>query len=318
VGDAPFLARIAFPERPLFADHAETLGTSEDRAAWLSRRRLGFGASQAAAIVGKDPTRGPLAVYAEHVGAEMPDISERPEIRLGLAVEGAVIGLYSEQTGRPVAPNRGVHLRSRVEPLMLATLDATTEIERVVVPLEIKTTAVWRSDDWENGAPPRPWWQAQAQCFVTGARRASVAALIWPRVVWCDVERDDAAIGHLLRCARELWARIENRDPPPPDMTGSTRDALRALYPADDGSTVVLPGALIEISDRLDVAKAARRELEKQIERDEAEIKAALGTATLGILPDRSSWSWKQQHTRESVRAASTSRVLRRHAAKGL
>lgn len=300
-----------------FAQHCEVIGDISDRSAWLARRRLGFGASQAAAIVGKDPSRGPFALYAEMVGHELPSIADRPEIRLGQAAEPIVAALYAEQTGRVVGPG-GVHLRSIERPLFLATLDGTVEIDGATVPLEIKTTGVWRAEEWQDGPPARPYWQVLAQMLVTGARKASIAALIWPRVVWCDVERDDAAIGHLIRCAEELWSRIERRDPPPPDPSPATRAALAAMYPGDTGATVVLPGALVEVSDRLDAAKAAKREIEKQIDADEASIKAALGNASLGILPDRSSWSWKQQTRRAFVTPESTSRVLRRHAAKGL
>ena len=304
---------IEIPEFP----GAEVIGDNTDRPAWLARRRTGLGASDAAAIVGKDPSRGPFALYAQLTGEYDHDIGERPEVRLGKVVEGAVGELYREQTGRPVEPCR-VHMRSRDVPIMLATLDAVTRIDDAAAPLEIKTTGSWRADEWADGAPPRPWWQCQAQMLVTGARKASIAALIWPRVVWLDVERDDAAIGYLVRCAEELWARVQRRDPPPPDPSPATRAALAAMYPRDDGRTVVLPGALMDLSDRIDTWKAARKALDAQIDAAESEIKAAIGDATLGILPDRSSWSWKHQVRRGFTAPETASRVLRRHAAKGV
>lgn len=296
---------------------ADVIGDNTDRPAWLARRRTGLGASDAAAIVGKDPSRGPFALYAQLTGEYDPDIGERPEVRLGRVVEGAVGELYREQTGRPVEPCR-VHLRSQVVPIMLATLDAVTVIDGAPAPLEIKTTGSWRAEEWADGAPPRPWWQTQAQMLVTGARKASIAALIWPRVVWLDVERDDAAIAYLVRCAEDLWARVQRRDPPPPDPSPATRAALASMWPADDGSTVVLPGSLLETSACLDAWRSERKRLDALIDAGESEVKAALGAATRGVLGDGSAWTWKRQTRRGFTAPETTSRVLRRHAAKGM
>ena len=62
--------------------------------------------------------------------------------------------------------------------------------------------------------------------------------------------------------------------------------------------------------------KAERKKLDERIDLAENVVKAALGTAELGVLPDGRSFSWKTQSRKECVIKASTFRVLRLHQPK--
>jgi hypothetical protein len=79
----------------------------------------------------------------------------------------------------------------------------------------------------------------------------------------------------------------------------------------------VLPGAALEIVDRLEWLKVEQKRLADERDEIENTLRAGIGAAELGILTDGRSVSWKLQHRKETVMPASSFRVLRLHQPKG-
>lgn len=300
----------------------EVLGSSHDEARWKQLRRSGVGASEVAAILGESPWLSATELYALKVvpGYEGdPALDEAEHVYWGRKLESSIVSGYQDRTGRPVE-HAGLLLRSRLHPWALCTLDGNTTDGRPGEPwpLEIKNIGVQKSTEWEEGPPRHYVLQLQQQMLVTGAPRATAAALIGgQRLVWCDVERDEIAIRRIVHAGRIFWNEcVEAGVLPKPDGSDSAKRGLAALYRdrPDPESLVQLPGSMLEEDVELVELKASVSAMQKRIATIENGIKAHIGKAEMGVLPDGTVYSWREQTRAEHVVRESTFRVLRRHA----
>lgn len=304
---------IAPSDRPF---HVEC--DTADRADWLRLRGTGIGASEIAAVLGESPWMSAIELYTEKLDRYRRDLDDVEAVYWGNKLESPIIEAYAERTGRGTR-KAGKLLRSSVHPWALCTLDGETweaanDVE--AWPFEVKNTSSFKADEWADGPPPHYYHQVQQQMLVTGAAKATIAALIGgQRMVWADVPRDEIAIRRIVYQGERFWDRVLRRDVPAPDGTESARRALQALYPQGSG-TIVLPGTAGAAVDRLEVIKLEQKRLGDERDVIENTLRAALGDAELGVLPDRRSVSWKLQHRKESVMPASSFRVLRLHQPK--
>ena len=92
-----------------------------DRALWLMARNTFITATELAAIVGADPWRGPMDVYAEKVGLLGHEPPSLP-MRVGTALEGLIAELYEERTENKVVAN-GFTLCHQPDSRLAATPD---------------------------------------------------------------------------------------------------------------------------------------------------------------------------------------------------
>lgn len=293
----------------------------DDRDEWLRARRTGIGASEIAVVLGLSRWKSALELYVQKTGqAEPEDISDEEPVLWGTVLEGVVAEQYGTRryAGRRVRLS-GELLRSVEHPWALATLDAWCEHpEHGEIPLEIKTTGAHKAEEWAEG-PPEPYLaQLHQQMLVTGAPAGSIACLIGgQRLVWCDVERDETLIRRIVYAGRDFWFRVEQRQPPEPDASESAKRAIAALFPADAGTTITLPGEMRELDERLCELKERRRELDAEITRAENAIKLAIGPNARGVLPGGDvAYSWITQERRAYTVEAMKARVLRRHQSK--
>jgi putative phage-type endonuclease len=294
----------------------ETIGDSRDRERWLELRRSGIGSSDAPAVLGVSPWGSPLSVYADKIGASV-DREASEAMRWGNLLEPLIAEEFAKETGRRVAL-AGSLLRSAARSWQLSTLDA----EQVAIGhdgpgvLEIKATG-FRAGDWHEGIPEHVMAQCQHQLATTGWKWGSVAVLLFGcRLLWADFERDDALIERMNAAEAEFWRRVEERQPPAPDGSEASREALRLLYPRDTGETVRLPGDLIAVDAEREALKAELKSSEHRLGELDAEIKAALGDATTGVLANGVSFTFRAQERKAHTVKASTFRVLRRSEAK--
>lgn len=303
---------LAPRERPFFIE------CDASDADWLRLRRTGIGASEIAAVLGESPWSSPIALYAEKTGQYERDLSDVEAVYWGNKLEAPIVEAYAERTGRKTR-RAGKLLRSSIHPWAMCTLDAETwepSNDAEQWPFEVKNTSSFKADDWENGPPQHYYLQIQQQCLVTGASKATIAALIGgQRMVWADVPRDEVTIRKIVYHGERFWDRVMRHDVPAPDGTESAKRALSALYP-DGNGMVVLPASARDAADELENLKAQRAQIGKQIDLIESTIKAAIGESETGFLTDGRSFSWKLQHRRAFTTEASSFRVLRLHQPK--
>jgi putative phage-type endonuclease len=282
------------------------------RAEWLAERRLGIGASEVPAVLGISPFMTPLQLFGLKVGVLEPP-EETDLMRLGRRLEPVVAGLYEEETARQLwDPGAWTIQRNATMPLLFATLDreiVATPDQRPPGVLEIKTTGYRYEDAWADEPPLHVQVQAQAQLAVTGHSWASIAVLIGgQRFLWCDLQRNDRFIAVMLERIDQFWARVEQREPPMPEHVDL--DTLRALYPQDIADSVMLPAEALEWDAQWQQAKADAKAAEMRAADAEAKLKAAMGAAALGLLPEGAGrYTWKTHLRREPAREARTIEV---------
>lgn len=276
---------------------------ARDRAKWLEARRTLIGASDVAAIMGLDkgPTgrtwRSALEVYTEKIGED--DGEAAGEIALwGNLLEPVILAEYGRRRARLVAPG-GELMRSKRFPFLGCTPDGWEVHENALV--QVKTTG-W-AEEWKGDTPGeivvplRHQVQVQAELLVTGAPRAVIVWLPLPerRLQWREILPHADFQNLIVEEAERFWQRVLDRQPPPPDGSESAGDALRRLYPEDDGTAVDLDDRWLELATQWEEAGAAEREAKKHRDVIKQQLAAELKDASLGRLSDGRTLSYKAQ-----------------------
>ena len=288
--------------------------TPTAKQAWLEERRKGIGGSDAAAVLGLSRWKTPLQVYVEKLGIA-DDAEETEAMRMGTILEPIVAQLYQDETKRELRhPGPFTIRRSAANPFMTATLDREILGDpRGLGVLQIKTASFYKAEEWADEPPVMYQVQLQHEIAVADAAWGSLAVLIGgQKFLWMDLERNDRFIWVMIEREAEFWRRVQAQDPPDPAATKTDRELLATLYPKDSGEVVALPGeASAWDAQRLE----AIDELKKwDAIKDAAEnrIKAALGEASAGILPDGVQYTWTTSKRSAYSVAESSVRTLRR------
>lgn len=276
---------------------------------WLEARRGGIGGSDAAAIIGVDPYKSALEVYADKLG--LTDGKEDTEaMAWGRRLEPLVADAYGEETGRDLI-DHGVHFfQSDQHPFLRASIDR--EIVSPVGVLSIKTSSYITEQELREEIPLHWQTQLQHELMVRGMEFGSFAVLLkGQRLRWVDAEANASFQEALFEKEEAFWKLIVSRDPPPPDASESATKILKKLYPKDSGMTVSLSSDAILWDERRAKAAAEIKKWEEVKAAAENQIKAAMGDATFGIIGGvRYSWRWQKRAAYEV--AESEARVLRR------
>jgi putative phage-type endonuclease len=296
---------------------AEIVCDSSDRDAWLAARTTGLGASDIPSILGCGFLT-PAEVWASKRGLGLPEsIDDVERVRWGNVMEPITIAEYGKPyySGR-WAERSGIMYRSKAYQWCLATLDAVTlHPVHHVQPLEVKGLDAFRAETWQDGPPERVYYQVQTQMLVTGAPCATVACTIGGnRLVWCDVDRDEAAIASIVLRGSRFWDLVQSGDMPPPDSSPEWAQVFAVAHP-EDGSVVELGDDVRRMRDDLSLLKSTAKFLETRIQAAKNEIIERIGTATEARLPDGTGFTYRTQSRAEHTVKASTFRVLRESAA---
>jgi putative phage-type endonuclease len=215
-----------------------TVRTEAEEAAFRAERRRGVGGSDVAAILGLDPYRTAMDVWAEKVGILVgdPDEPEANEaMRWGQLLEPVIVDEVCIRRGwepREDIVFRGHHpdhewMRANVDSLVTDEVNT----DRGLGVLEAKTTSVWQASEWRDGETPAPALvQTMWYLMVTGLRWAAIAGLIGgQRLEIVDVEPDGELQRMLIdRCGAFWHDHVLPRQPPP--ATGRDLQVLEAVY----------------------------------------------------------------------------------------
>ena len=280
-------------------EHYTTVCDSADRAKWLGLRATGIGASEMPAVLGESTWTSPLELYLNKVDPPPAEPDEGPGVRkdyrwVGRKIEDFNAGLYRDLTGRDIRKS-GMMLRSRQEPWALATLDYETLVDGVWCPLEIKNVDARKASQWAEGPPPLYAVQGQQQSMVTRAPLTSFFALIGGnRPVWDDVPADKYEHARITHHGREFWHRVQHRCPPLPDGSASADRAIARMYDTTSiGKTVRLSTHAQHCADELARIQEEMRVLKALKKEHEQAVKAQLGDAEYGALPDGRVFSYR-------------------------
>lgn len=272
----------------VYADSRKT-----DRAGWLRLRRSGIGGSDAGAIMGVSPYRGPWSVWADKRGYESAD-DDSEAMRQGRDLEEYVARRFAGKTGRKVRREYGM-LRSREHPCMVANLDR--RVRGLKAGLECKTSKDIYMKRWSNGDMPTEYY---CQCLhymaVTGWRTWYLCVVIYgtatlvykisrgPRKeekgvdFYIDNVQDE--IDELIRREEAFWADyIEGGNVPPPDGLAATTEALGRVYGREEDVYVESTYEDDLAVEQLIDMRREKRELERKIRECENRVKASMKEA---------------------------------------
>jgi putative phage-type endonuclease len=254
------------------------------RAEWLQARRKGIGGSDAAAICGVNPWRGPLSVYLSKIG-EAPDADANEAMEWGTELEDTIAKVFSRRTQQKVKRCNMI-LQHNDYDFMLANVDRFTldDEEGEWGVLEVKNVGEYRREDWADGAVPE-YYEIQGQHYmaVTGANYVWFAPLIGGNKMQpVKVMRNERAITSLIKIERDFWHLVETRTPPPIDDSVEATKVLKALYPRSEKTSVVLDSKLVENLRRL---RDQKSDLERELRGLENQIKLQMAEAEEAYIP---------------------------------
>lgn len=140
-----------------------TLKCFETREQWAANRSNGIGGSEISAVLGLNPWLSNVELWEIKTGrAEHKDISDNPVVRYGNEAESAIRTLFAlDHPELRVGYTEFNSWRNDLFPWAQASLDGwlTDEAGRHGV-LEVKTTEIQRSSDWEkwDGCVPNQYF----------------------------------------------------------------------------------------------------------------------------------------------------------------
>jgi putative phage-type endonuclease len=297
--------------------HYEPLCHSNDPN-WLELRKSGIGASEISAVLGLNPWMSALQLWALKTGKMEASAEESERMWWGKELEPSVLKRYRINTDRWAVPF-GFLLKSKEFPWALATPDGFTcenndaPLNEDAWPLQIKTTSEYNADKWGDGPPDYILVQVQHEMLVTGAVRATLACLVGgQKLIWIDVERDETWINKIKYHGEKFWRLVQDSQPPEPDGSLSSREALAALYPtADSAKMIEMPADLRDLTDQIAELNGQSKIILDALNLRKNRLKAALGDAEKGYWPDGTAVLWKTVNKSEYVVRAQSYRELR-------
>lgn len=263
------------------------------REEWLAWRRTGIGGSDAAAVIGLNPFRSRIEVYADKMGM-MPEKEDTESMRLGRDLEDYVAQRFCEATGKKVRRNNFMWCHDEHR-CMIADVDR--EIIGENAGLECKTTQAWGGKVIMKGEIPLTYYvQCMHYMAVMGYDRVYLAVLIFGKGFFhFTIERDEDEIAALVASEAAFWRdHVEAGISPDPDGSQSAEQAVDAIW----GNRVQEDELLMfDFSDDMrelcDLA-AAEKEIKRQKDAIKQRLQAALGEHMVGS-SDRYVITWRPQ-----------------------
>lgn len=297
-------------------------------AEWIAERDRGVGASEAAVVFGLSKWSSPAHLWAQKTGQMDPGGSDAEYLEYGRFMEQGCAARYEFRTHRKLKDlGRFTILRSKRWPWLFATLDRIIEEvpegEFGLYPkqpfmdgpgvCEIKSPVIYGYQQWDEGVPLHYQIQLQTQLAVTGYKWGSFGAQMPTGKFDCiDVERNDAFIEMLAERTGQFWRCVQDHTWPPVGGSKWDSEALKAIYPRDNGSMVELPAESAVWDEQLLQAKADKKDAEARELEAKNNFAKAIGEASFGVLPSGEIYTYKTKTTPAHTRKESTTRELRR------
>lgn len=265
----------------------ERIRTYDGTDEWKAFRHNYIGGSDAACVVGMNPYKSALGLWAEKTGRVEP-FAGNISTECGHVLEPLVAKLWCEKTGKRVKNENCTYVNTDY-PYACANIDRKVIGEKAF--LEIKTTtsvpimrALRRNDE---EFPVAYYCQCVHYMAVTGYRKCYLAVLVNNRELFTyELNYEDVAgdVRMLMQMEFEFWKRyVLGDEMPDADESADAAKVLSELYPEDEPGKEVNLGA----DSHNDIAMFLDRKkqiAEKKKEQDLAQnrLKQAMGDAATG------------------------------------
>jgi len=288
--------------------------------AQLEERRTGVGGSDAATVLGINPYNTQYELYLDKLGEAPPEDADflKESRYWGSVLEQPVCDRYAEETGFKVQRANQL-IRSKEHPFMIANIDRKVVGEEMRIGFEAKTAA--RPDGWgESGSdeiPPYIMCQVQHYLAVTGYDVWDLAVLIGNRDYRSyRINPIQSIIDDLIEAEEEFWDRVQAKVAPEPQwQSAATTRLIKNLYPGTNGNVIELPETAQKYHDVMKDANEQRLIFEKVVDGCKNRIAMLMGESAIGLLPDGSAYTRKEQ-TRKAFEVAENTFIVTRHASK--
>jgi hypothetical protein len=218
-------------------------------------------------VLGLSPSETPLQLYARLTTGLDPWARAK---ELGRALEPALValagGVPAPRTG-PGAPDGWAERDGR----------------RLLVVVKNAHWCKASEVEW-----PPPWLYAivQHELAATGATGALAGVLFSGAAFKVGPIGVDSAYQDTLREAEAAFlGRLERGEPPPADGSPAELEAVKALYPEEDGRSIALGRNAAALWDRCVGLRARARDYRKAAEAAEVRLRAAIGQHSEARLP---------------------------------
>ena len=280
------------------------------RSAWLAERRKSIGGSEVGAILGLNKYASAYSVWANKTG-QVPDIEPNEAMRQGTDLEDYVAHRFAELSGWKVARENYI-LRNSDYPHLHANIDRRIIGQKAG--LECKTASAYSAGRFAGENFPESYYaQCVAYMAITGYPYWYLAVVVLGKEFkvfqltpvldaatpeWCEGSTyvSPAEFVAIRDAAAEFWHYIETDTEPPADSGAGTAEALLAVHPHSDGTTIDLFGCDRLVEDYLS-AKERSKAAAQEADAIANQLKRRLGDAECGTCSDFAV-SWKSQSRR--------------------
>lgn len=280
-----------------------TVEDMQDREKWLKAREAGIGGSDAAAIVGLTPWKSAFQLWLEKTGqAEPEDLSDNERVYWGTQLEEVVAREFTRRTGKAVR-RRGL-LQSEEYPFLLASVDRMVIGEDAG--LECKTANGFAAKAWENDEVPDAYYcQCQHYMMVTGCQRWYIAVLIGGnKFVWKAIDRNEADIKALQEAEIAFWDKVQKKEMPPVDGSGSCTEALANMYRGGKEEAIQLPSQAADVIQEIDTLTETEKGIKATLDEKKNVLRSLLGDFEVGYAGQGDNVrkvTWKTQEGRTTI-----------------
>lgn len=284
--------------------------SSMTEAEWRVERHRGLGGSDAGAILGLNHYKSAFMVYLDKLGLA-PEMEETDAIKHGKRMEPVLRRefplLFSERTGMTIGVFESPFFYQSIEhPFMIANIDGL-----VVLPeggyttpdglhlegmggLEIKTAHWLMAKEWDDDSVPDSYYaQVQHYMAVLALKWFMLPVLIGNHFDYRIVPRNDEFIAKLIGAEGAFWnENVVAKAIPAPSGLEDEDSYLISLYGEQDDVAVVQAPELAADTDRYVQINDELKTLEDEKKRLQANFKARLGNAKVGVAGARKiTWS---------------------------
>lgn len=254
-------------------------------------RRLGIGASEAAAALGLSRYRSPLDVYIDKTKEFLSPRNDTPQTKRGKRLERVVLDMYEEEIA-PLSARSVPTITSTKYSFMFASLDGVRADDNR--PVEAKTAGKYVAREWGDAGtddvPQEYLIQIMHQMIVTEKEIGDISALITLddfRNYTIEMDKEFAEM--IIEGLKNFWQRVDAREAPEP-MTGHEAEKL---YRKSMAQGIEATDEIAAAYHQLVEIQAQIKPLEKHEERLIGDIKLFMREKDTLIIEAKSVLTWK-------------------------